>query len=149
MVNRFKRTGKRRLVLLIVSDFDPEGEDIAHSFARSLRDDFDVTSIHPIKVALTREQVAEMRLPPQMKAKEGSSRRKKFVERNGDDVFELEAIPPERLQQILRATIDGVIDTEGFNREIEQEKRDAQHLHGVRRATHATLSKITQDEENE
>ena len=27
---------------MVLSDFDPEGEDIAHSFARSMRDDFGI-----------------------------------------------------------------------------------------------------------
>ena len=51
-----------------LSDFDPEGEDIAHSLARSLRDDFGIDAIEPIKVALTAAQVQELRLPPVMQA---------------------------------------------------------------------------------
>jgi hypothetical protein len=132
MAQRFWGSGKERLVLLVLSDFDPEGEDIAHSFARSLRDDFDVGEIDAIKVALTADQVAEMNLPTLMKAKESSSRFDKFVERHGDDVFELEAVPPERLQEILREAIDNVLDMEAFNAEVDAEKRDAARLDGLR-----------------
>jgi hypothetical protein len=60
-------------VLLIASDFDPDGEEIAHSFARSLRDDFGLEAIDAIKVALTAEHVAEFSLPPRLKAKHTSS----------------------------------------------------------------------------
>ena len=60
MAQRFKKSGKDKLVLLMVSDFDPDGEEIAHSFARSMRDDFGVADIHPIKVALTAAQVKEV-----------------------------------------------------------------------------------------
>jgi hypothetical protein len=134
MAQRFRRSGKDKLVLLVLSDFDPEGEDIAHSFARSLRDDFGIEAVEPIKVALTAEQVREMRLPPQMKAKAGSSRRKRFVDRHGDDVFELEAVPPDRLQAILRAAVDGVLDVAAYNAEVDAEKHDATHLVGMRRA---------------
>ena len=98
-----------------------------------MRDDFGVRNIVPIKVALTWEQVREMRLPPQMKAKAGSSRRKKFVERHGDDMFELEAAPPARLQAILRAAIDQALDVEAYNAEIEAEKRDVAYLDGAPR----------------
>jgi len=35
--------------VLIVSDFDPDGEEIAQSFARSLRDDFSISTIKPVK----------------------------------------------------------------------------------------------------
>jgi hypothetical protein len=150
MWGRFRLSGKERLVLLILSDFDPEGEDIAHSFARSLRDDFDLDKVDAIKVALTADQVAEMDLPPDyqpMKAKKSSSRYKKFVERYGEHAFELEAIPPRRLQEILRAAINSVIDVEAFNREIDAEKRDAAHLEGLRRSLTKLMGDRAADEE--
>jgi len=53
MVERYHRSGKEQFILLVVSDFDPDGEEIAHSLARSLRDDFGVDRIEPVKVALT------------------------------------------------------------------------------------------------
>jgi hypothetical protein len=131
---RFRRSGKERLVLLALSDFDPEGEDIAHSFARSMRDDFGIEGIEPIKVALTARQVEEMRLPPQFKAKKKSSRYGKFVGRFGENVHELEAVPPRDLQVILREAIDGVLDVDAFNAEIDAEKRDAARLDAIRLA---------------
>jgi hypothetical protein len=134
MAERFHKSGKENLVLLVVSDFDPEGEDIAHSFARSLRDDFNIGQVRPVKVALTRHQAQELNLPPQMKAKAGSSRRGKFVDRHGEDVFELEAVPPDRLQTILRDTIEGVLEMDAFRAEQERERTEANHLVGVRRS---------------
>lgn len=53
MAQRFKKSGKEQLVLLVLSDFDPEGEDIAEGFARSMRDDFKIKLVFPVKVALT------------------------------------------------------------------------------------------------
>jgi hypothetical protein len=142
MACRFQRSGKEKLVLLFLSDFDPEGEDIPHSFARSMRDDFGIENILPIKVGLTADQVDELNLPPQMKAKATSSRYAGFVERHGDDVFELEAVPPEQLQNMLRVAIDGVIDVDAYNAEIDAEKRDAAHLDGVRRAAQRALGDL-------
>ncbi len=139
MAQRFERSGKDKLVLLIVSDFDCEGEDIAHSFARSMRDDFGISTVHPIKVALTAAQVKQHKLPPMMKAKASSSRYKKFVARHGHDVFELEALAPETLQDIVRAAIEGVIDREAFDAEIAAERQDAKFLAGVRRTVADTL----------
>jgi hypothetical protein len=140
MAERYRRSGKENLILLAMSDFDPEGEDIAHSFARSMRDDFGITNIVPVKVALTKEQVVEMDLPPILKAKASSSRYGKFTEKHGDDVFELEAVPPAELQALLRRAIDSVIDVEAFNAEVDREKQDAAFLDGVRRAAQRTLS---------
>jgi ParB/Sulfiredoxin domain len=132
MAQRYRKSGKETLVLLLVSDFDPDGEEIAHSFARSMRDDFGIARIHPIKVALTADQVEEFELPPLMKAKKGSSNRAKFVRSHGEHVWEVEALPPEQLQVILDEAIRSVLDLKAFNREVKSEREDAGHLAGVR-----------------
>jgi hypothetical protein len=142
MAQRFKASGKEKLVLLIVSDFDPEGEDIAHGFARSMRDDFHIDAIHPIKVALTAEQMKEQKLPTDLEAKKTSSRYRKFVDRHGVAVAELEALPPETLQQIVRSAIEGVIDRPAFAAEIAAEREDAAFLAGVRRTVTEALQGI-------
>ena len=139
IVQRYRKSGKEKLILLIVSDFDPDGEEIAHSLARSIRDDFGIEQIHPIKAALTSEQVQHFRLPPMMQAKESSMHHDKFVGKYGKNVFELEALPPVELQRILRRTLNSVLDIAALNREIEAEKRDAMHLESVRRAVHDHL----------
>jgi hypothetical protein len=145
MVERFLRSGKEKLILLVLGDFDPEGEDIAHSFARSLRDDFGVDQVHPIKVALTADQVRDLGLPALMKAKASSSRYGVFVGRHGEDVFELEAVPPDQLQSMLRQALDSVLDVNAFNTEIELEKLDAAQLEGVRRALPEDLESALDD----
>jgi hypothetical protein len=143
MAQRFRKSGKEHLILLALSDFDPEGEDIAHSFARSMRDDFGVEAIKPLKVALTRAQVDRLGLPPQMKAKDTSSRYEGFIERHGDDVFELEAVPPQALQDILRAAIDSVLDVDAYNAEIDAESRDAARLDDIRRRVLQVIEDVT------
>ncbi len=134
MAERFKASGKEKLIVLIVSDFDPDGEEIAHSFARSMRDDFEISTVWPIKVALTAEQVQRFKLPPQMLAKETSTNYAKFVAKHGSNVFELEAIPPRTLQGLVRDAIDAVIDRELFNKELAQEKADALQIEKLRRS---------------
>jgi len=132
IAERFRKSGKERLVLLMISDFDPDGEEIAHSFARSMRDDFDIENIEPVKVALTADQVEEFDLPPVMKAKTDSKNYNRFAAKHGDDVWELEALPPETLQGVLQEAVDAVIDVDAFNYEIDAEKADAAKLGGVR-----------------
>lgn len=136
LIQRYRRSGKQKLVLLFLSDFDPDGEEIAHSFARSLRDDFGVWSrrIEVIKVAITADQVENYGLEPIMSAKDTSSNYARFVERHGDDVFELEALEPSDLEEILTDAIDAVLDLDAFNRELEQEKQDAAFLEAKRTA---------------
>ena len=147
IAERFRQSGKDRLVLLFLSDFDPDGEEIVHSFARSLRDDFGIEEIEPIKVALTADQVQEFELPPAMKAKTDSTNYQRFTDKHGDDVWELEALPPATLQQLLQDAIDRVIDVEAFNHEIDAEKADAAKLEGVRRVMLDTLGQWQGEDE--
>lgn len=125
MWRRFKDSGKGKLVLLMLTDFDPDGEQIASSFARSMRDDFGLKHIHPIKVALTAEDVAEHDLPSDMDAKPSSPNYKKFLAKHGAKAVELDAAPVELLQSKLREAIMSVIDVGEFNAQLEQEKQDA------------------------
>jgi hypothetical protein len=138
MFDRFIASGKEKLILLVLSDFDAEGEDIPHSFARSMRDDFGVRNIVPIKVALTHAQVQASNLHPN-RLKDGSSRAGRFRQRFGDETYELEAIRPQQLQQWLREAIDGVLDVDAFNREVEREQEDAARLEALRRRLRESL----------
>ncbi|MBN1443002.1 MAG: ParB N-terminal domain-containing protein [Planctomycetes bacterium] len=144
LVERYKRSGKGLLILVMVSDFDPDGEEIAHSFARSLRDDFGVVERHivPVKAALTGAQVEGFHLPRNMDAKASSANYRKFVERHGTAAYELEALAPEDLQAALRETIDGLLDVHAFNAELDAERKDAVFLQGVRTAVREVLSDL-------
>jgi hypothetical protein len=121
-------------VLLVLSDFDAEGEDIPHSFARSMRDDFVIWNVKAVKVALTYEQVQGAGLHPN-RLKEKSSRAKKFRDKYGGDTYELEAVPPADLQQHLRNAILSVMDLDAYNAEVEHERADARFLETVRLRT--------------
>ena len=133
MADRFEKSGKEKFILIILSDFDPDGVEIAQSLARSLRDDFFISKLHPIQAALTGDQVDRLDLPVGMPAKRTSSQYRKFVERYGDQVYELEALEPAQLQEELREVIDSVLDVTAFNAEVDSERQDAVFLEGVRR----------------
>ena len=122
IAERFSASGKARLVVLVASDFDPEGEEIVQVAGRTLRDDFGVRGLDIAKVAITSEQVEEHQLPPNLEAKEQSSRYKKFVGRHGLNVYELEALTPPQLQEAMERAIDSVIDVELFSAELEADE---------------------------
>ena len=136
MAKRFRASGKEKLILLVLSDLDPDGEEICHSFARSMRDDFGIGGIEAVKVAITREHVARFQLPAGGEAKKKSTNYKKFVAQHGTEVFELEALPPATLQALLRESLDSVMDVAAFNAEVEAEEQDAQTLDEKRQMVH-------------
>ena len=133
MAERFQKSGKEKLIVLILSDLDPDGVEIGQSFARSMRDDFEI-DVHPVRVALTHEQAISLNLPPGGEAKQKkSSNREKFVEKYGQNVFELEALSPEKLQQFLTEAIESIIDLDLFNSEQELEEKEFLQLAGYRK----------------
>jgi hypothetical protein len=133
LYRRFKQSGKSKLVLLMLTDFDPDGEQIASSFARSLRDDFGLTDIHAVKVALTAQDVIYNDLPSDMDAKPSSPNYKKFIRKfNSTKVVELDAAPVKFLQAKLREAIHSVIDVAEFNAQCQLEHDDAANIEAHR-----------------
>ncbi len=128
---RYRRSGKQRLIVILLSDYDPEGEQIVQVGGRTLRDDFgvDPAKLTVIKAGVTREQIRKYDLPAQNFAKETSSNHKWFVERNGGDaVFELEALSPRDMMNDLDTVIRKVIDVDLYNREVAAEREEARYL---------------------
>jgi hypothetical protein len=148
MYRRFKDSGKDKLIVLLLSDFDPEGEDIAHSFARSMRDDFGVRIVAK-KVCLTHEQVLERDLPQTFDIKTLSARYKKFAAKYGDRAHELEALPVEERSELLREAIDEVMDIDAYNRELDAEAEDAARIDALRHEALATLTPVLEGKEDE
>ena len=147
MTVRFRKSGKHSLIVLILSDHDPDGECIAESFARSMRDEFHVQNIIPVRVALKAQQVAEYKLTSSTKAKPGSSRYKQFVKQFGEWAYELESLPPATLAQLLETEIEKVLDLAAYNSEVQAEREDAAFLAVQRRRVLAALGCQPSDHE--
>ncbi|TWU03048.1 ParB-like nuclease domain protein [Symmachiella macrocystis] len=141
MVDRFNKSSREKLVVIVVSDFDPEGEDIPASFGISLRDEFDVPAdrLRIVKAALTAEQVRSMDLHEGQLSKETSSRYRRFVEAHGDRAWELESLTSEQLREITEAAIRGVLDLGAFEAEVNREQREQSELTEKRRQLRETL----------
>ena len=98
-----------------------------------------------MKVAITPEQVARHRLPSSMTAKKTSSRAKGYIAKHGAAVYELEALPPDVLQQVIREAIETVLDMPLFRAELKREKADAAELDAIRRTAQAALADAIPD----
>lgn len=151
MAQRFERSGAEKLIIIIVSDFDPDGERIAESFGRSMRDDFGL-EVHPIKATLTHQQTIDFGLKFGMDVEAKSSKNKAWFQRRyGKDAkaFEVDALETDHLQRIVEDVICSVIDVDAFNHEVEAEKRDAAYLECLRERAMRLIGDIELDEEDE
>lgn len=130
MVDRFKESGKEKLILVAVTDMDPEGMDIPHAFGLSLRDDFDIDPdrLVIIKAALTHQQTQELDIHEGREANSESARYDAYVDAYGERVWELEAVDNDVLVEIVEGTIRNTIDLDAFNDERDREYNEKGEL---------------------
>lgn len=130
--NRFREQVAERGVehchLLYFGDWDPSGEDIFRVICRELAaltgecvsvDDED-SGLHIEKVALTRDLVDAHNLPP-MPTKASDSRSTRFVAAHGDEAVELDALPPEVLEDVVGDAVRLYFDEEIREDSLETE----------------------------
>lgn len=122
LAQRFKtesRDGKE-VVILYFGDYDPSGEDIPRSIQDNLLNDFGVR-VEVRVISLNESQVLEWNLPP-APAKSGDSRTAKW---EGLGQVELDAVSPERINQLLNDAISEIFDERLYAdlKEIEIEER--------------------------
>jgi ParB-like nuclease domain len=141
VAERYKDSGKEKLVILAVSDLDPDGDAITHSLGQRLRDDYNIEHVELFNTALTMEQVTRLGLQANFEqAKVKSKNYQRYFETyDTDHVWELEALPPATLQNIIRQAVGKVIDWKAYNHEVTQQKSDLQHVAGMRKIITDTL----------
>ena len=139
--DRWKQSRKQDLVLVILSDHDPDGEMIADSLVGYMRDDFRIPRhrIRAIRAALTAEQCERFNVPSDVEAKPSSTNYRRFVREHGTAACELEAVPPARLQRMLRDAIESVLDLDAFKAEQEREREDAKEIDAHRSRVMAVM----------
>lgn len=97
--------------IIYLGDFDPSGEDMVRDI-RDRMETFQVeVDVH--KLALNPDQVEEYNLPPNP-AKMSDSRAQGFVDRHGESSYEVDALPPEVLQKMVREEIEGHMDVGAY-----------------------------------
>ncbi len=110
----------RDATIIYLGDFDPSGEDMV----RDIRDRMETfgVALDVTKLALTPDQVSEYKLPPNP-AKMSDSRAENFVAEHGSDSYEVDALPPEVLQQMVRDAIEERMDLDAYEDVKEEEER--------------------------
>ena len=96
--------GGKELHIIYVGDHDPSGMDMD----RDIQDRLDTYSfgkaIHFKRVALTMAQIHEYDPPPQW-AKAQDSRTPEYVAQYGNDVWELDALEPDKLAEVVKDAV--------------------------------------------
>jgi len=154
--DRFVRCWKRGQPVRILhfSDHDPSGIDMFHDITRRLeeylipilRKNFTNEELDKMKelvlpkwkeqgdsfftvyhYGLTYEQVQRFNLPPNP-TKKADPRAKEYVQKYGDQCWELDALPPDELERIVREAIVEHIDRDVWNKTIKQIEEEREKL---------------------
>ncbi len=123
----------RRVDILYAGDHDPDGMEIPRSFM----DGLDTMELHSPelvmpgrtlhRIALNPDQVAQLETPP-FPAKETSSRYAAYAAEYGDDCYELDAMDPDALCDLIRAEVDSRYDTalaDAMQDQVQQARDEA------------------------
>lgn len=116
----------RPAVVYYLGDHDPSGEDMV----RDVRDRLNLFGVEDLwveKIALTMAQVEQYRPPPNP-AKMTDSRARDYVAKHGRVSWEVDALPPNVLAQIIRSAFERVVDRKAMDAVIEREERDKAQL---------------------
>jgi hypothetical protein len=108
--------------IVYVGDHDPSGEDMVRDITDRLAR-FRHPGIQIEKLALTRAQVDQYRLPPQP-AKTEDARYNAYALEHGDDVWEVDALPPDVLAGLVRGALDRLRDDRAYQAVLAQEAWD-------------------------
>lgn len=120
-------------IILYFGDLDPSGEQMLEAIRDTFEIDMGLSGVEFQRVALSPEQVEEYDLPRDpTAAKKTDTRYKKYAERYGDLAVEIDALHPEQLKQIIRESIERVVDMTLFEQQEEVEEMDQDKLESLR-----------------
>lgn len=109
----------REVHVLHLGDHDPSGIDMTRDIQERLAL-FSEGDVRVHRLALNMDQVEALGPPPNP-AKTTDSRFESYIQRYGDESWELDAIDPTRLAAIIERAIEPLIDDEAWNEDMAVE----------------------------
>jgi len=123
--------------IIYLGDHDPSGIDMTRDVRNRIglfmpladvrqisTNSFDVSGlegVNVIRIALNMEQIEELN-PPENPAKESDSRCREYVQRFGTSSWELDAIEPKRLAQLVREAVWELRDLDEWKKAVKKEE---------------------------
>jgi hypothetical protein len=111
--------GGRECALFYLGDFDPSGEDMVRDVRDRLR--LFGADVKVTKIALTTDQI-ETYNPPPNPAKRSDPRAAEFIAKNGATSYEVDALPPNVLAEVVREAFADILDREKMDEVIAREE---------------------------
>lgn len=116
----------REIKLIQFGDYDVRGLDIPQKIERNFADDFGL-EVQVQRYALTKDLIARYNLPP-YPAKQTDTMIRGWLETEGNVTWELDALPPDVLSQLLEQAIKEHIDQKIFTERNETVQKNRELL---------------------
>lgn len=113
-------------IILHLGDHDPSGIDMTADNQKRLSI-FAGIDVEVRRLALNYDQVEEYNPPPNP-AKATDSRFDKYLEKFGDECWELDALDPQVISDLVRFAIEDILDPEQWKYMIGEEDKDKARL---------------------
>lgn len=126
--NAYTHTG-RHCVVIHLGDHDPSGIDMTRDIRERLNDTF-WGEVEVNRIALTMDQIAEYNPPPNP-AKVTDSRAPDYIARYGTSSWELDALEPRVLNDLIIEAVDEYLDAGKYDAVVELERRQRETLKTV------------------
>lgn len=113
------------LYILYLGDHDPSGLDMV----RDITDRLEEFGVYPVveHLGITYKQIKKYNPPPNP-AKITDPRAKEYINNYGNVSWEVDALPPNILHNLLVDRIEQLIDMKQFKRQLQKEKEDKEKL---------------------
>lgn len=105
-------------VIIHLGDHDPSGIDMSRDLTERI-ELFAEGEVSFRRIALNMKQIEE-RKPPPNPAKTTDSRFESYRERFGDDSWELDALPPQYLSELVKKEIESLIQWEPWEARLDE-----------------------------
>lgn len=133
------RAGKRlrgyvnhgqRVTVLHLGDHDPSGIDMTRDNDDRLALFARTTGIELRRIALNRDQI-DLYQPPPNPAKDSDTRFANYVSVHGDESWELDALDPSIIDELIRAEIEPARDLDAWNSVMDAEEHEKRIMAAV------------------
>ena len=108
-----------------MGDHDPSGIDMTRDIEERLS--LFGANVEIKRIALNMEQVEEYNPPPNP-AKVTDSRAKNYIKRYGDSSWELDALEPRMLDNLIKSHIEEHLDVDKFKMAMNKQEQERQQL---------------------
>ncbi|MDA9762207.1 hypothetical protein N9C84_03960 [Desulfobacterales bacterium] len=117
--------------VLYFGDWDPSGVNMIYAAMQTLAEELDLWGVEYYRCGINPDQFKDTPAQP-VPIKSNDTRSKRFIEQHGSTAYELDALHPEKLQELARNSIEAFTDMDAYNQNKEKEVDDLGALEVLR-----------------